>query len=1103
MRKQNLGRGERPSNQNNRLSYKKKAPDAPVIKMSRKHKVAAHEAVVVRQAMNLINKDKNLTNMSAQSHQIVFNEAKGLKSVVRSIILLMLIGKVVTDELEKLSFENKTITFEKYQNEVTLSPNNIAVIGGSVSDENIVILIKEEANVFFELESSLGEEIKNFTQASVNEKLVTAHLKNPLVAPRILLSATNGIETTLTEEVQVELTLPEPRKWGPVFKRNIGGSGGSADTSIIDFDGGRFYVKVWIDINSGGNSVVLMQVFDSSNGNTVGDVSQVNTSEETNFYYPVGIGLTGGGFAIFWMGDNLKIYGQYYNSRAIKSFNENTVINGGCDLRRPFSAVGLANDEAVVFSSYNYGFSGQRVDKKNRNVGDLFSIELFAGQSCFLPSHDVIRLPNNEIILGFSCGFYGYRIDGQHFDSRLNRTETLFPVNINTASGPSKLSVVARPGGGVAFAWRGTAGNIVYRTFDDQRKPIGQEIILNNDAVNSKFSPKVISYPDGSDDIFWVVSLTNGSKIAHQRIDSQYRKEYSHDHYLFPWLDVNEGDISAFVVGDKKFAAAWRVDKEGVSWTNAQLFLRKTTAPKLGNSAIPIIQRQSTIITEAMLNVIDDDPSSITVLVDNVKHGWFELKSAPGVEIFNFTMTAILSGQVRLAHDSSSEAPSFDIALTNGILSSSFRPANVEFTLSQIEYLLWAMGISSLFAVALFGSLGVVAPSMIYLKRKKIHRYLEKLPSITTADVASKILKRAPTLRIFNNIKDLNQAREEFSDDELIIGREIARGAFGSVHEGKLSGTRVAVKKIPISQDVEQQKALKDFEHEVNMMTKLRHPNIVSIYGINKSQPGFAYLIMEFMSGGSLNKLIYGNQSLTLKQRLDLALGICSGLKLLHKKDIVHKDLKSLNILLDGNGIPKIADFGTASVIKDNKTMTAGEGVGSPCWMAPEICQNGKPSKKSDIYSFGMILWEIMAGKAPYENKRNTMSILMDVSNGKRETIPSNCPAEIAHLIQQCWSQDPSERPDVDVIIATLNQIQKKLKPEAPKFYKPTLPKEMTNPLSASKSATMVVARPLKATESSPDVIPMSENPMRLLNGRRPPLPPAPLRAGIAKPVNF
>ena len=114
------------------------------------------------------------------------------------------------------------------------------------------------------------------------------------------------------------------------------------------------------------------------------------------------------------------------------------------------------------------------------------------------------------------------------------------------------------------------------------------------------------------------------------------------------------------------------------------------------------------------------------------------------------------------------------------------------------------------------------------------------------------------------------------------------------------------------------------------------------------------------------------------------------------------------------HGTPKLADFGTASVMtNDNKTLTAGDGIGSACWMAPEVCENVTSSKKSDIYSLGIILYEIFIGEALYAGMQ-PMSILMGVVKGQRPPIPQSFKTshpDIVELIELCWAQDSNARP--------------------------------------------------------------------------------------------
>jgi len=194
------------------------------------------------------------------------------------------------------------------------------------------------------------------------------------------------------------------------------------------------------------------------------------------------------------------------------------------------------------------------------------------------------------------------------------------------------------------------------------------------------------------------------------------------------------------------------------------------------------------------------------------------------------------------------------------------------------------------------------------------------------------------------------------------------------------------------------------------------HPNVVRMYGvsIDGTQP---IIVMEYCAGGSLDKVLYDTEEhISDEQKIrwvhEIALGMCH----LHKHSIVHRDLAARNILLSlsdlANAQPKIADFGMSRVLEQ----TASEGntlnrVGPALWMSPESLAKQIYSKKSDVWMFGMLVYEIVARREPFADKDplNVSTRIRD--EGLTPTIPKECPMVLRELMQMCWKRDPEQRP--------------------------------------------------------------------------------------------
>jgi serine/threonine protein kinase len=205
------------------------------------------------------------------------------------------------------------------------------------------------------------------------------------------------------------------------------------------------------------------------------------------------------------------------------------------------------------------------------------------------------------------------------------------------------------------------------------------------------------------------------------------------------------------------------------------------------------------------------------------------------------------------------------------------------------------------------------------------------------------------------------------------------------------------------------------------------HPNVVRMYGvsIDGTQP---VIVMEYCAGGSLDKVLYDTQEhISDEQKIrwvhEIALGMCH----LHKHNIVHRDLAARNILLSQpnlvNAQPKIADFGMSRVLEQ----TASEGntlnnMGPIRWMAPESLARQIYSKKSDVWMFGIVIYEVVSRYEPHTDKTPNEAAARIRDEGLTPTIPTDCPPKLRELMQMCWKMQPEQRPNFEAICALLEQ---------------------------------------------------------------------------------
>lgn len=259
---------------------------------------------------------------------------------------------------------------------------------------------------------------------------------------------------------------------------------------------------------------------------------------------------------------------------------------------------------------------------------------------------------------------------------------------------------------------------------------------------------------------------------------------------------------------------------------------------------------------------------------------------------------------------------------------------------------------------------------------------------------------------------------------DLIAEELIGQGGFADVYRGIWISQRhrVAIKTIRISYLTEDVK--KDFFDEIAAMSRIRFDHVLNIFGAC-IEPNYYALVVEYMSLGSLfNVLRKKEPHLLWNDRWSIALQMAKSVNYLHAMSILHRDIKSLNFLMDkavDGYLVKISDFGLAKIRQETSRQSVQEsslpiGVGTLQWKAPEILKFGKPSKASDIYSLGIVFWEVATGCIPYEDLDED-TISQGVKAGERLKIPTDIPSDFVSIIVKSWDQEPRERPTAQELI--------------------------------------------------------------------------------------
>uniref|UniRef100_T1HWB6 Tyrosine-protein kinase n=1 Tax=Rhodnius prolixus TaxID=13249 RepID=T1HWB6_RHOPR len=259
-----------------------------------------------------------------------------------------------------------------------------------------------------------------------------------------------------------------------------------------------------------------------------------------------------------------------------------------------------------------------------------------------------------------------------------------------------------------------------------------------------------------------------------------------------------------------------------------------------------------------------------------------------------------------------------------------------------------------------------------------------------------------------------HSTRDQWEIDRasLKFVRKLGHGQFGEVWEGLWNNTTpVAIKTLkPGTMDP------KDFLAEAQIMKKLRHTKLIQLYAVCTMEEPI-YIITELMKNGSLLDYLQGKgRGLILPQLIDMAAQIAAGMAYLESQNYIHRDLAARNVLVGDSNIVKIADFGLARLIKEDE-YEARVGARFPIkWTAPEAANYSKFSIKSDVWSFGILLTELVTyGRIPYPGMTNA-EVLHQVEHGYRMPCPPSCPESLYEIMLECWHKDPMKRPTFETL---------------------------------------------------------------------------------------
>jgi hypothetical protein len=247
--------------------------------------------------------------------------------------------------------------------------------------------------------------------------------------------------------------------------------------------------------------------------------------------------------------------------------------------------------------------------------------------------------------------------------------------------------------------------------------------------------------------------------------------------------------------------------------------------------------------------------------------------------------------------------------------------------------------------------------------------------------------------------------------DRYDLEEQLARGGMGNVWRAvdRVLDRPVALKELPLAMTADED-AVRRFRAEARSLARLSHPNVVQVYDLVERADRI-WMVMELIEGGDLSERIRAEGAIGEAEVSRIAAPVADALHFAHEHGIIHRDVKPANVLLTDSGVPKLADFGVARLTSSGATVT-GSVIGSPRYMSPEQAAGGAADERSDVYSLGVTLWEMLTGGPPFEGE--AVAVLARHAN-ETPARPSERGARVSagmeDLVMEMLSKDPDERP--------------------------------------------------------------------------------------------
>eukprot|EP00656_Telonema_subtile_P056620 TRINITY_DN9091_c0_g2_i2.p1 TRINITY_DN9091_c0_g2~~TRINITY_DN9091_c0_g2_i2.p1 ORF type:complete len:663 (-),score=140.89 TRINITY_DN9091_c0_g2_i2:631-2619(-) len=271
-------------------------------------------------------------------------------------------------------------------------------------------------------------------------------------------------------------------------------------------------------------------------------------------------------------------------------------------------------------------------------------------------------------------------------------------------------------------------------------------------------------------------------------------------------------------------------------------------------------------------------------------------------------------------------------------------------------------------------------------------------------------------------------AQHQISSSEIELCQKLGEGSFGVVYQGKWRQqggqvVDVAVKQLKgtLSSDHAE---VQEFLNEISLVSQLSHPNIVAMLGASVTPDGLSMMVTELVTRGNLFQVLHiQRRKMKGEWLVKFCQQIASGMAYLHSQQVIHRDLKSLNLLVAGNWELKVCDFGLSRVRALDSSVVMTSQIGTAAWMAPELISGQhKYTEKVDVYSFAMVAFEMASNEIPFTGMSSVQISHAVVNENLRPVVPRGCPPNIVELIERCWSKSQEKRPGFDAILKFLEE---------------------------------------------------------------------------------